>query len=78
MGSKVALMYPRNEGGYTYLEEVWRVANAKNIQLTSIQGFDSKLNDFREPVKKLLGLHFKRERKEEREERRRSGKRNGK
>lgn len=65
MGNKVALMYPLNEGGQSYLEEVWRVANVKNIQLTSIQSFDSNLSDFRDPVQKLLGLYYRRERKEE-------------
>ncbi len=64
-GNKIALLYPESEGGYAYVDEVWRQAKARKIELTSIHTYKKNITDYRDSVEKLLGLKFKRERKEE-------------
>jgi ABC-type branched-subunit amino acid transport system substrate-binding protein len=64
-GSRVALLYPESEGGQAYVNEVWRKAKAKKIELTSIHSYEKNITDYRDSVEKLLGLKFKREREEE-------------
>ncbi len=64
-GTKLAVLYPQSEGGDAYINEVWRQAKAKKITLTSIHSYQKNITDYREPVEKLLGLRFKRERDEE-------------
>lgn len=65
MGNNVAVLYPNSEGGEAYVNELWRIAKSKNVNITSIFSYDRKRTDYREPVKKLLGLHYTRERQEE-------------
>jgi nuclear transport factor 2 (NTF2) superfamily protein len=47
------------------VNEVWRKAKAKKIELTSIHSYEKNITDYRDSVEKLLGLKFKREREEE-------------
>lgn len=64
-GSKVAIFYPDDEGGKSYINEMWRRYQSDKIELTSIHHFEKNLKDYRDPVMKALGLKFKRERQEE-------------
>lgn len=66
-GNRVAMFYPDDNRGKTYLEEMWKHHSEGKINLTSLYSFDhnSKVRDYREWVQKLLGLKYKKERKEE-------------
>ncbi len=64
-GKKIAVIYPDSEGGQAYVNEIWRKSKLGLIDISSIYKYDKKNRDFRDPVSKVLGLKFKRERKEE-------------
>jgi hypothetical protein len=65
LGRRVALFYPQTELGEAYLSEFWRQAELKRFEVTSVSSFSNNLNDYREPIKNLVGLKFPREREEE-------------
>ena len=64
-GTRVGVIYPENEGGKAYLDEIWRMSLQKNLQVTSIAGFQKNTHDFRETAQLFLGLRYPRERSEE-------------
>src|SRR5690606_13030437 len=64
-GPRVAIFYPDDEGGKSYINEMWRRYQSDRLELTSVHHFEKNLKDFRNPVMKALGLKFKRERQEE-------------
>ncbi len=64
-GNKIAMIYPETEGGFAYVNEVWRRSEQGMIQISGIQSYERTNKDFRDPVSKILGVKFKRERKEE-------------
>lgn len=64
-GKKIAVIYPDSEGGQAYVNEIWRKSKLGLVDISSIYKYDKKNRDFRDPVSKVLGLKFKRERKEE-------------
>jgi hypothetical protein len=64
-GPRVGVIYPDNEGGKAYLDEIWRKSSQKNLQVTSISAFEKNTHDFRETAKLFLGLKYPRERSEE-------------
>ncbi|MBF0205258.1 MAG: hypothetical protein HQK53_00060 [Oligoflexia bacterium] len=74
-GKRVALFYPNDSRGHAYTSEFWDMVrnnnnnnNASDPSVPSIvaaQSYDKDLNDFRGPVKGILGLKFERERQEE-------------
>ncbi len=64
-GKRLGVIYPDNESGQVYLNEVWRQAQAKNISLKSIAAYPKNGHDFRETAQQFLGLKFPREREEE-------------
>lgn len=66
-GNRVAMFYPDDDRGKTYLEEMWKHHKKGTINITSLYSYDhdSKVKDYREWVEKLLGLKYKKERKEE-------------
>lgn len=64
-GKKIALMIPLDERGGAYLQEAWRQAELRGVEITNVQRYAKDATDYREPIKKILGLHFKRERQEE-------------
>lgn len=64
-GPRIGVIYPENEGGKAYLEEIWRKSSQKNIQVTSIAGFPKNSHDYRETAQLFLGLKYPRERSEE-------------
>jgi hypothetical protein len=59
------VIYPDNESGQVYLNEVWRQAQAKNVALKSIAAYPKNGHDFRETAQQFLGLKYPREREEE-------------
>lgn len=64
-GTRLGVIYPENEGGKAYLDEIWRKSAQKNLQVTSIAGFQKNTHDFRDPAQLFLGLKYPRERSEE-------------
>lgn len=64
-GTRLGVIYPENEGGKAYLDEIWRKSSQKNLQVTSIAGFQKNTHDFRDPAQLFLGLKYPRERSEE-------------
>jgi len=66
-GNRIAVFYPDDQRGETYLDEIWKSKNEGKIQVTSLYSYDhdNSVRDYRDWVEKLLGLKFKRERREE-------------
>lgn len=64
-GKKIGVFYPKSSRGESYVDEFWTLRDKDKISIVGIQGYDGELNDYREPVKKILGLKFPRERNEE-------------
>ncbi len=64
-GPRIGVIYPENEGGKAYLEEIWRKSSQKNLQVTSIAGFQKNSHDYRDSAQLFLGLKYPRERSEE-------------
>jgi hypothetical protein len=64
-GSRIGVIYPEDEGGKAYVEEIWRKGNEKKLQITSLASFPKKIHDYRETAKLFLGLKYPRERSEE-------------
>lgn len=64
-GARLGVIYPDNEGGKAYLDEIWRKSSQKNLQVTSIAGFQKNTHDFRDTAQLFLGLKYPREREEE-------------
>jgi ABC-type branched-subunit amino acid transport system substrate-binding protein len=65
LGSRPAIIYPKNELGEAYANEFWRRSKKQNLDVTGLISYDRNATDFREPVKNLLGIKFTREREEE-------------
>lgn len=64
-GRRLGVIYPDNESGQVYLNEVWRQAQAKNVSLKTIAAYPKNGHDFRETAQQFLGLRYPREREEE-------------
>ncbi|MCP4912657.1 MAG: ABC transporter substrate-binding protein [Oligoflexia bacterium] len=65
-GRRAAIIYPENSKGRAYVDEFWRVAKTRGVELNNVMPFkDEKIKDFRDPVSKILGLKYKRMRQEE-------------
>ena len=64
-GKRIGVIYPDNEGGKAYVDEIWRRATQKNLAVTSIASFPKNTHDYRDPAKLFLGLQYPRERSEE-------------
>ena len=64
-GTRMGIIYPDNEGGKAYADEIWRKANQKNIAVTSIATFPKNTHDYRDTAQLFLGLKYPRERSEE-------------
>lgn len=65
LGRKMAILHPDRQEGYSYLNEFWSLHNSDKVQLVNSNKYERGIKDYREPVKKLLGLKYPRERKEE-------------
>ena len=64
-GTRMGIIYPDNEGGKAYADEIWRKANQKNVSITSIATFPKNTHDYRDTAQLFLGLKYPRERSEE-------------
>lgn len=64
-GKRAAILYPSTARGQAYVNEFWRRAKLGGVELGGVVSYDKKQSDFRDPVKNLLGLKYKRERQEE-------------
>ncbi len=64
-GTRLGVIFPDNEGGKAYVDEIWRKAIQKNVQVTSIAGFPKNTHDYRDTAQLFLGLKYPRERSEE-------------
>ncbi len=64
-GSRIGVIFPDNEGGKAYVDEVWRKANQKSLKVTSVASFPKNVHDYRDTAKLFLGLKYPRERSEE-------------
>ncbi|HXH74357.1 MAG TPA: ABC transporter substrate-binding protein [Bacteriovoracaceae bacterium] len=64
-GPRVGVIYPENEGGKAYMDEIWRLSAEKNLQVTSIASFPRNTHDYRDTAQLFLGLKHPRERSEE-------------
>lgn len=65
VGKRGAIFYPESDRGQAFVDEFWRLAKVRGIDIKGVQKFQVGTTDFRDPVKKILGLKFKRERLEE-------------
>lgn len=64
-GSRIGVIYPDNEAGKSYIDEIWRKANQKNLEITSVSRFPRGTHDYRDAAQLFLGLKYPRERSEE-------------
>jgi ABC-type branched-subunit amino acid transport system substrate-binding protein len=64
-GQRLGVIYPDNESGKAYMDEVWRRASQKNLQISSIAAFPKNTHDYRDTAQLFLGLRYPRERSEE-------------
>jgi ABC-type branched-subunit amino acid transport system substrate-binding protein len=64
-GPRIGVVFPDNEGGKAYVEEIWRKATQKNLQVTSVASFAKNTHDYRDTAQLFLGLKYERERSEE-------------
>lgn len=64
-GTRIGVIFPDNEGGKAYVDEIWRKASQKNLQVTSVASFPKNTHDYRDAAQLFLGLKYPRERSEE-------------
>jgi ABC-type branched-subunit amino acid transport system substrate-binding protein len=64
-GSRLGVVFPDNEAGKSYIDEIWRRATQKNLQITSVASFPKNTHDYRDTAQLFLGLKYPRERAEE-------------
>lgn len=64
-GTRIGVVYPDNEGGKAYIDEIWRKAGQKNLQISTIASFPKNVHDYRDTAQLFLGLKYPRERAEE-------------
>lgn len=64
-GKKAAIIYPNTSRGNSYIDEFWRQASLNDVNVTGVFNYNKNQHDYRDPVRKLLNLKFKRERQEE-------------
>jgi ABC-type branched-subunit amino acid transport system substrate-binding protein len=64
-GSRLGVIFPENEAGKSYIDEIWRKVTLKNLQMTSVASFPKNTHDYRDTAQLFLGLKYPRERSEE-------------
>jgi outer membrane PBP1 activator LpoA protein len=64
-GSRIGVIFPDNESGKSYVDEIWRQAYQKNLQITSVASFPKNTHDYRDTAQLFLGIKYPRERSEE-------------
>jgi len=65
LGKRPAIIYPKTELGETYVNEFWKRAQRKDLEVTGVVAIEKDIADFREPVKGLIGIKYPKEREEE-------------
>lgn len=65
LGRRAAIVYPKGSRGDTYVEEFWRRAQLAGVEVTGVTSFEKNQTDYRDTVKGILELKYKRERQEE-------------
>lgn len=55
---KVAILYPDEKYGRTYLELFWDVVDEYDAQVVGAEPYDGKKTDFTEPIQKLTGAFY--------------------
>ena len=63
--SRVALVYPKNALGESYIDVFWELSSKYGVRVVDAVSFDPSKKDLRDPIRDLLGLRYERERKEE-------------
>ena len=64
-GPRIGVIFPDNEGGKAYVDEIWRKASQKSLKVTSVASFPKNTHDYRDTAQLFLGLKYPRERSEE-------------
>lgn len=64
-GPRLGVIYPENEAGKAYMDEIWKKSIEKNLQVSSIASFPRNTHDYRDTAQLFLGLKHPRERAEE-------------
>lgn len=64
-GTRLGVIFPDNEAGKAYIDEIWRKATQKDLQITSVASFPKNTHDYRDTAQLFLGLKYPRERSEE-------------
>jgi hypothetical protein len=64
-GQRIGVIYPDNEGGKAYVDEIYRAATKKNLTVNSVASFPKNTHDYRDASQLFLGLKYPRERSEE-------------
>ena len=64
-GKRVGVIFPDDEGGRAYIDEIWRKGAEKGLKISSIASFPKNTHDYRDAAKLFLGLQYPRERSEE-------------
>lgn len=65
LGKRAAIVYPKGPRGDAYVEEFWRRAQLAGVEVTGVTSFEKNQTDYRDTVKGILELKFRRERQEE-------------
>jgi len=65
LGKKAGLFYKENNSGQAYFNEFWRKMQTTDVELKAIDSYQGNQDDYRAPVKNILGLKYLREREKE-------------
>lgn len=66
-GRRAAIVYPETPLGEAYVHEFWAQAALNQVSVNGVTSYPEGLNDFRDPIRLLLGLSHPRNRAEEAE-----------
>ena len=55
---KVAILYPDEPYGRTYMNLFWDMVNTYGAEIVGVEAYDGKSTDFTEPIQKLTGEFF--------------------
>jgi len=64
-GTRIGIIFPENEGGKAYADELWRKSREKKVEITALATFQKNTHDYRDTAQLFLGLKHQRERSEE-------------
>lgn len=65
LGHRGAIIFPESARGEAYINELWAIAGLNEIEINGVISYPKGTNDFRDPVRHLLGLSQTRSRAEE-------------